>query len=98
MTWKAKVLTWGHGLAVVEYSEGKPQTKFALTKGVRNRSLMISFRRSDPRMLLATSAPREVAIVKTVTSRVTAAQSHALSRPCRHEVSSLWAEATSRTC
>src|SRR5208337_4188619 len=24
MTWKAKMLTWGHGLAVVAYSEGKP--------------------------------------------------------------------------
>ena len=42
---------------------------------------------------LATSAPREVAIVKTVTALVTAPQSHALSRPCHHEVSSMWATA-----
>ena len=31
-------------------------------------------------------------MVKTVTSRVTATQSHALSRPCHHEVSSMWAD------
>ena len=34
---------------------------------------------------------------ETVTSFVTAPQSHALSRPCHHEVSSMWAEAASRT-
>ena len=50
-----------------------------------------------PSMPLATSAPREVAMVKTVTSLVTAPQSHALSCPCHHEVSSMWAELASRT-
>ena len=58
---------------------------------------MTTFRAAVPSIPLATSAPREVAMVKTVTSWVTATQSHALSRPCFHEVSSMWAEAASRT-
>src|SRR4029078_9252898 len=58
---------------------------------------MTTFPVSVPRMPLATSAPRDGAIVKTVTRRVTAAQSHILSRPCHHEVSSMWATAASRT-
>ena len=37
-------------------------------------------------------------MVKTVADFVTAAQSHILSRPCHHEVSSMWAEAAVRTC
>lgn len=51
-----------------------------------------------PSICLATSAPRDVAIVNTVTRCVTAVQSQALTRPCLHEVSSMWAEAASRTC
>src|SRR5512142_2768384 len=59
---------------------------------------MTTLRAAVPRIPLATSAPREVAIVKTVTILVTAAQSHALSRPCFQDVSSIWAEAAWRTC
>ena len=58
---------------------------------------MTTLRRSVPSRSLATSAPREVAIAKTVTSRVTATQSHPLSRPCFHEVSSMWAESARLT-
>jgi hypothetical protein len=58
---------------------------------------MTTFRAAVPSNPLATSAPREGAMVTTVTSWVTATQSHAWSRPCFHEVASLWAEAALRT-
>src|SRR3954470_16699961 len=58
---------------------------------------MTTFLASVPRIFLATSAPRDGAITKTVTSFVTAAQSHILSRPCHHDVSSMWATAALRT-
>src|SRR3954469_13399126 len=59
---------------------------------------MTTFRASVPSRPLAMSAPRDLAMVKTVADFVMAAQSHILSRPCRHEVSSMCAEAGVRTC
>lgn len=59
---------------------------------------MITFPAAVPGIALATSAPRDSAMVKTVADFATAAQGHIFSRPCHHEVSSMWADADRRTC